>query len=322
MKTYKKFDSLIRGFYIIIGLALFLAISSSIDSPTPLDVQQDQITDIPAAVVQKPVEIKPEPPKPKPKITDYRYVALYGSTLHRGLGSLGEQDLEATIVRAKKVAEQYQPFSEEPIKPSLEIITTVASAGPTDDGDYSQETDGGKLQAIIQRAKEEDIYVILDFQPGRDTFLDQLKQYESLLLEPHVGVGLDPEWRLLTPQARHLVTVGSVSAEELNQASSWLADLTKTHDLPQKIFMIHQFKSMMIQNRETLDTSRGELAYVIHVDGFGTLGQKRETWNKITTGLPPNTHTAWKNFYDEDLPTPTPGQTMQQTPKPLVITYQ
>ena len=322
MKTYKKLDSLIRGFYVIVGLALFFAVSASIERSTPLDVQKDHIADTATVIVQKPAEIKPEPPEPKPKIADYRYVALYGSTLHRGLGSLGEQDLEATLIRARQVAEQYQPFSEEPIKPSLEIITTVASAGPTDDGDYSQETDGDKLQSIIQRAKEENMYVILDFQPGRDTFLDQLKQYESLLLEPHVGVGLDPEWRLLTPQARHLVTVGSVSAQELNQASSWLADLTKAHDLPQKMFLVHQFKSIMIQNRETLDTSREELAYVIHVDGFGTLGQKRETWNKITTDLPPNTHTAWKNFYDEDLPTPTPEQTMQQAPKPLVITYQ
>ena len=40
------------------------------------------------------------------------------------------------------------------------------------------------------------MYVVLDLQPGRTDFLTQAKRYEPLLALPHVGLALDPEWRL------------------------------------------------------------------------------------------------------------------------------
>lgn len=163
---------------------------------------------------------------------------------------------------------------------------------------------------------------MLDLQPGRTSFAEQVKQYEVLLLEPHVGLALDPEWRLLTDENRHLKKVGSVTAEEINQTSEWLAELVKTNELPQKIFMVHQFKLSMIQNRESLVSDRAELAYIIHMDGHGTLGQKKDTWNNIKNDLPSNMYLGWKNFYDEDKPTPTPADTMSQDPKPWFVSYQ
>ena len=33
-------------------------------------------------------------------------------------------------------------------------------------------------------------------------------------------------------------------------------------------------------------------------------------------------HSGWKNFYDEDHPTFSPGQTMTRRPRPLMISYQ
>ena len=78
----------------------------------------------------------------------------------------------------------------------------------------------------------------------------------------------------------------------------------------------------MIESRETLHIERTELAFLLHMDGYGTLGQKINTWNTVQQNLPANAHLAWKNFFDEDKPTPTPEQTMQQTPKPWLITYQ
>ena len=57
---------------------------------------------------------------------------------------------------------------------------------------------------------------MLDLQPGRTDFLTQAKLYAELLKQPHVGLALDPEWRL-KPDQVHLVQIGSVSAEEINQ---------------------------------------------------------------------------------------------------------
>jgi len=279
---------------------------------TPEEIQQ--IFELP-----KPVEL---PFGGRVVVPDYRFVALYGSPEYPSLGALGEQSLTDTIARVKNIASEYQAFSTEKVIPTFEIIATVASAEPTDNQDYSRETDPAKLKPVIDTAKEQGIYVVLDLQPGRTDFLTQAKLYESLLLEPHVGLALDPEWRLLTPQARHLKAVGSVSAMEINQTSAWLADLVKTNDLPQKIFMVHQFKNSMISNRELLQTNRPELGYIIHMDGHSTLTQKIETWNTIRANIPTGVLMGWKNFYDEDRPTPTPTETMAQQPPPHFISYQ
>jgi len=307
------------GLFIGLIFVVFLVFEQDAVAPTIVDIE----------TVQPEQVLVPEPPKiielpfgGTNLIPTYRFVALYGSPTFKSLGSLGEQDLEQTIARVKDLAAQYQPLSEEKVIPTFEIITTVASAGLTENNDYSQELDPSTIKPWIDRAKEQGVYIVLDLQPGRTSFINQAKQYESLLLEPHVGLAVDPEWRLQTDKDRHLVKVGSVSAEELNQTSNWLADLVSENNLPQKLFVIHQFKQSMISNREALDTSRKELAYSIHVDGFGRLSSKTETWNVIKTGLPNNIYLGWKNFFDEDKPTPTPEQTMAQVPKPWFISYQ
>lgn len=287
-----------------------------------------EIVKAPAAI--NTAETVPEPPPPKPELPfggrtvlpGHRYIALYGNPNFPGLGALGEQNFADALTRAEKVAGEYQPYSDVPVIPTLEIITTVASAGLTENQDYSQEIPANEIAGWIAEAKSRNMYVILDLQPGRSTFYDQAKQYESLLLEPHVGIALDPEWRLNTPADRHMSKVHWVSAEEVNQTSEWLADLVKTHDLPQKMFMIHQFKLTMLQNREMLKTDRPELAYILHMDGHGALGSKVNTWNTVKENLPANMHLGWKNFYDEDKPTPTPEQTMQQLPQPVFVSYQ
>jgi len=252
---------------------------------------------------------------------DFRYVALYGSPLYPALGVLGEQPIEESIDRAKKLASQYQKYSSQTVIPTLEIITTIASDASTKNNDYSQETEANKLMPWIKAAKEAGLYVVLDLQPGRSTFLTQARKYQKLLLEPHVGLALDPEWRLKSDEL-HLQQIGSVTASEVNQVSRWLADLTRDAVLPQKLFLVHQFSSSMIENRAKLDTSREELGYVIQMDGQGTEAGKNDTYAATVKGAPPNIYFGWKNFYDEDDPLRSPADTMKVTPKPWFVSYQ
>ena len=58
----------------------------------------------------------------------HRLVALYGHPGTPGLGVLGDQDLAASIERARAVAAQYRPLSRVPVVPAFEIIATVAQA--------------------------------------------------------------------------------------------------------------------------------------------------------------------------------------------------
>ncbi len=170
-------------------------------------------------------------------------------------------------------------------------------------------------------AAEAGIYVVLDLQSGRADFLSQAQEYEELLVEPHVGLALDPEWRLKKGE-KPLQQIGSVSAAEVNETMDWLADLTDRNDLPQKMVLLHQFRTDMITDRQDLDLSHDELAVIVQMDGDGTLGQKLDTWGALRVDAPKGLKFGWKNFYDEDEPTPSPATTFRVDPTPWWVSYQ
>lgn len=251
-----------------------------------------------------------------------RLVALYGNPTTSALGVLGEQTAEEAVTRAQEIAAGYNADGV-PVVLSFEIIATVASAGPTADGNYSEEMSLDILRPWVDVAAQNGIYVILDLQPGRTDFLTQAQLYEEFLRLPHVGLALDPEWRL-EPDQVHLRQIGSVDAAEVNQVSEWLAGLVRDHALPQKFFLLHQFRLDMITNRELVIT-HPELSTVIQMDGQGPLSTKYDTWNALTAGSENlGLYWGWKNFYDEDTPRggATPAEVLALDPVPVYVSYQ
>jgi hypothetical protein len=253
---------------------------------------------------------------------EHTVVALYGAPGTPALGVLGEQDLAASIRRAQDHAAPYEALVDTTVVPAFEIIATVASSAAGPDGNYSAEADIGVLRPWVEAAGEAGLYVILDLQPGRTDFVTQAERYRSLLELPHVGLALDPEWRL-GPDDVHLTQIGTVAIEEVNSVVTWLADLTRENALPQKLLVLHQFQLRMIPGRERLDTSRDELAVMVHADGQGSQGDKQATWQALHENEPAGIWWGWKNFYDEDAPMLTPEQTVEQVrPRPALVSYQ
>lgn len=251
-----------------------------------------------------------------------RLIALYGHPGAPVLGLLGEQGPEGSVRRVNTYVERYSPLVEEQVVPAFEIITTVADVKPGPRNDYSLLSSMEHLQPWVQAAADAGVYVVLDLQPGRTDFLTQAKVYEELLALPHVGLALDPEWRL-GPDERHLVRVGHVEAEEVNAVSEWLAELVREHDLPQKILTLHQFQVQMIRGRDQVRTDHPELAIILHADGQGGQQAKQSTWRALQEDLPEGMWLGWKNFYDEDTPMLSPEQTIAQVhPTPWFISYQ
>ncbi|MFC4614279.1 hypothetical protein ACFO3K_06115 [Cellulomonas algicola] len=249
-----------------------------------------------------------------------RYVALYGTPGTAALGVLGEQDVPATVARAQGQADAYRPLTGDTVVPAVEVIATIASAGPGPDGNYSQERSVDELRPLVEAAGAAGQLVILDLQPGRTDFVTQAQRYTDLLALPYVGLALDPEWRL-APDQVHLRQIGSVGIDEVNAVSAWLAGLTRERALPQKMLVLHQFSLRMISGREGLDTTHDELATVIHVDGQGSQPAKAGTWATLRAGAP-TVHWGWKNFVDEDKPMLDPAQTYGVQPVPDLVTYQ
>ena len=256
-----------------------------------------------------------------PRESMRRYVAFYGFPGTDDLGILGEQGPAETRALMQDFVDAYAGDGAQVI-PTFEIIVAVASAGAGDDGNYSFEWPPDTFTEWIDYAGANDMYVILDIQPGRTDFLTQVKVYEELLKLPYVGVALDPEWRL-EPDQVHLEQVGSVEAAEVNEAVNWVADLVRDNGLPQKMVIVHQFRTSMIQNRADL-IERPEIQLVIQMDGDGTEPQKDNTWRVLMEGADA-AHWAWgwKNFFDEDEPgPPTPESTMSKEPSPVFVSYQ
>ena len=249
-----------------------------------------------------------------------RIVAMYGHTNTNALGVLGEQGPAEGVARASSIAQGYDADGI-PVITAFEIIATLASSAPGSDGNYSLRTAIADLKPWIETAEQSGMYAILDLQPGRGDFLTQAKEYEELLLEPHVGLALDPEWRL-KPDQFHLEQIGSVDAAEVNQVVDWLAQLVRENNLPQKLLMVHQFSHEMITNRSEIRTTP-ELAVMIHMDGQGRSDLKFNTYDEITRGALENGWWwGWKNFYDEDFPTLTAEETLTVRPVPYLVSYQ
>jgi hypothetical protein len=250
-----------------------------------------------------------------------RLVALYGHPGAPGLGVLGHQDLAASIAKARQMAAAYRKFSSVPVVPAFEIIATVAEASPGPDGSYSAQTPVSELLPWVRQATADGLYVVLDLQPGRASLLTQAEQYQALLTLPDVGLALDPEWKL-QPGQRPLRQIGHVGIGEVNGVVGWLAALTSRYHLPQKLLVLHQFQLAMLTGEQHLDTSRDDLAIVIHMDGQGAPSVKQGTWDAVTGAAPRGVFFGWKNFLVKDHPMLTPAQTMTKTPAPVMISYQ
>lgn len=257
-----------------------------------------------------------------PRDQKRRYLAYYGHPESDALGALGQQVGPAQTLEAMQDFVLAYTGDGAQVIPTFEMIASVASAGPTDDGNYSYEWPVDTFRPWVDFARENEMYVILDLQSGRSDFLSQAVRYEELLLEPHVGLALDPEWRLL-PNQVHLEQIGSVEAAEVNEVIDWLADLVRDNGLPQKMLIVHQFQNRMIQNRQNI-IHRPEIQVVIQMDGEGSEPQKDATWQSLLQGAE-DAHWAWgwKNFFvrDEGGP-PSPESTMGKEPSPVYVSYQ
>jgi hypothetical protein len=250
-----------------------------------------------------------------------RLVALYGHPGTAALGVLGAQDIDAGIARVKALAAAYAPMSSVPVVPTFEIIATVADAAAGPDGNYSGESSVASLLPWVKQASAAGLYVVLDLQCGSADPLTQAKMYTSLLAMPDVGLAVDPEWAL-GPGQLPLKQIGSLSTAQINAVGEWLERLTASKHLPQKLFVIHQFKLSMIRDESALKTNYDDVAVLIHMDGQGTPPSKVNTWNAVVRTAPKGLPFGWKNFYKEDHPTMTPQQTMVQKPQPVMISYQ
>lgn len=244
-------------------------------------------------------------------------VAYYGTAQTAGLGVLGEDPPERMFQRLTSAAAPFQR-RKQPVQPVFELIVSIADGYAGKGGDFSHDIPRAEVQKYIDAAHEHGALLLLDLQTGRSDFLTVAKRWAWALKDPYVGLALDPEWRMGkkgVPGQR----IGSVGAAEVNRVSAWLRDLTAANALPQKLFVLHQFRTDMIRDITQIKPRKG-LVMVQHVDGFGTPGQKLDTFHAVAK--PRQFFMGFKLFYDEDVRRMSAADVHRVRPKVRFVSFQ
>ncbi|HQR27981.1 MAG TPA: hypothetical protein PLP61_13155, partial [Nocardioides sp.] len=244
-------------------------------------------------------------------------VAYYGTAGTGALGVLGETGVDRAHQRLVRAARPFRRPGEH-LQPVYELIVTVADAHPGRDGDYSHDIPRAQVRRYVRAAHRHGALLLLDLQPGRSSFLRVARRWAWALEDPWVGLALDPEWRM----GRHQVparVIGSVDATEVNRTSAWLSRLVQRHRLPQKLFVVHQFRVAMVEHVDEVRPRPG-LALVQHVDGFGSPQQKLATYRAVVR--PRRFTLGLKLFYDEDRHLMSPARVRGIRPPVRFVSYQ
>ena len=255
----------------------------------------------------------------------HRVVAYYGAPQDPELGVLGETPPEeAARALARRAGGYARPGR--PVLPALELISTLAQSAPGDDGAHRLRQSAATIRRHLRAARAIKGLLVLDVQPGQADFLEEVRALEPYLVQPDVGLALDPEWSV--PEGTQPGSViGSTDAELVNEVSAYLARLVRLRDLPQKLLIVHQFTDEMIMNRDQLET-RPEVALVVNMDGFGTPELKQGVYDRLslpavrgpdTLGGPYN---GFKLFFREDTGLMSPRDVLALRPAPDVVVYE
>jgi hypothetical protein len=266
----------------------------------------------------------PEPPPELPRggrqiFPRYRVVAYYGNPADDQLGILG---IGSPALAGRRLLRQARAYErpDRPVMPVMELLAVVANAHPGEDGLYRRQETDAVIRRYLRAARRIKALLVLDIQPGRADFMDEVRRLRKWLRQPDVGLALDPEWHVTAPQVPGQV-IGSVDAEKVLEVARWLDDLAARNDLPQKLFLIHQFTADMLKNRERLRPQK-HLATVLNADGFGTPANKISKYRSFAKLLP-WTFDGFKLFYQEDgASLMKPRRVLRLRPSPDVVVYE
>jgi hypothetical protein len=250
---------------------------------------------------------------------DYRVVALYGAPQDEELGALGIGSPAEAAERLREQARGYRS-PERRVLPAFELIATIASASADADERYSFRQPDGVIRRYLREARRRDALLILDIQPGRAGFMDEVRALRRYLREPDVGLALDPEWRV-GPDEIPGQTIGSVDGNMVNRVAEYLAELVSRHDLPEKLLVVHQFTPEMITRRDAMEEREG-VAIVLNSDGFGDRANKIAKYEELRPPRRSPFHRGFKLFYGEDTELMAPEEVLALEPAPDLVVYE
>ncbi len=306
----------VAAFVIVIGVGALIAFSTtSLFGPANTDRTAESLGARPIELPRGGTRILP----------DFRVVAYYGSPGGTALGVLGGGVPSRVAEQLEDVASDYGSLAR-PALPAFELIATIVHRTPGADGKWRSRLAPEVIDQYLQAARQQRMLLILDIQPGRAKFMDEVRYYEPWLSQPDVSLALDPEWSMRAGEVPG-EDIGQTDAATINEVSAYLDQIVQTNNLPQKLLIIHEFTDSMIENRAAL-VARPGLATVFNVDGYGTPEAKVGKYGDLTSdaGRPPFVFTGFKLFYEEDTRNGSRvmnwSEVLDLDPQPDVVVYE
>jgi hypothetical protein len=248
---------------------------------------------------------------------DFRVVAFYGAPQSHDLGALG---IGSPDQAASRLARQAQPYVKKtrPVLLAFELLADVANRDAGSDGMYRTRQPAAIIRRYLRAARRHKALLVLDIQPGHADFLEETRYLDRWLREPDVGLALDPEWH--TPGAVPGTVIGSVQASTVNAVARHVAGIVRENNLPEKLFVVHQFTPNMIAGKASVEQLPG-LAVTMNVDGFGDRPNKIAKYRQFTHDGT-RFHRGYKLFYEEDTNLMRPRSVLALQPPPDFVVYE
>lgn len=252
---------------------------------------------------------------------DYRLFGYSGLPGSPGMGKLGIGDLDERVDEMEERGAEFAGGRD--VLPVLELIATVVHPTPGADGMYRTYIPESVIQDHLDAARRHDGILLLNIQPGRADFIDEVKHYEKWLVEPDVGVALDPEWAVEEGQVPGTV-YGRTSGAELNEVAEYLSDLVEENGLPEKVMVYHQVHPGVVRDELDMEEFPG-VVEIKSVDGIGAATDKIKTYNLVNETKPDFVVPGFKLFFEEDLvlgPLMTGDAVLALQPQPEYILFE
>lgn len=256
-----------------------------------------------------------------PLLANNTIVAFYGHPFSAKMGILGLYPKEEIARQIKVYARLYDAANgADGAVPAFYII--YGTCWPKGEIGYLKDS---VLEEYIQYAQTQGMLVFVDHQIGKYSIKESMEKILPFLKYPNVHLAIDPEWRTLIPMKE----IGSITAEELNQAQQIMQDYIVANDIPGiRMLVVHQFHEKMILNRQKVRADFERVLLVHTADGFGSPALKRNTYamNSKADNMPIK---GFKLFFKSDFPLAgfdnpllSPEEVMALDPRPSLIIYQ
>lgn len=251
----------------------------------------------------------------------YRLVGYAGLTGSPALGRLGIGRLGSRVDELEKLAAPYAQQRE--VLPVMEIIATIVQSDPGTDGQYRVRATDATIKHYLAEARAHRALLLLNIQPGRARFIDEVQAYDRWLAEPDVGLALDPEWAMGPNQVPGRA-FGQTTGAVLDQVAVHVSRIVAKHDLPEKVIVYHQLTPGIVRNENRLRERTG-VVLIKSIDGIGNRAEKLATYRRVNASTPSFVRPGFKIFFEEDAesgPVMTPQQVLKLDPRPDYVMYE